>query len=96
MRPFETKFPKSYFVFNHDAWFNGIDSSMMTLGSAQTVTPYDLIREQNAAVRECWVVTGNHVREAMLALSDTTGIYPEELKGDNICQKMLTHKKVKV
>ena len=95
MKPYE-KGPKSYFVFHQNALFSGIDNSMMTLGSAQAVTPDDLIWEQNAAIRDSWLATGNHVRQAMLALSDTTGIYPEELKGDNICQKMLTHKKVKV
>lgn len=95
MNPFETKVPKSCFLFNHDAWFSGIDSSMMTLGSAQALTPYDLIREQNAAIRECWVVTGNHVRQAMFALSDNTSIYPEELKDDTVCRKMLANMKVR-
>ncbi len=95
MKPYETKVPKSNFVFNHDAWYSGIDGSMKTLGSAQSVTPYDLIREQNAAIRECWVATGNHVRQAMFVLSDHTNIYPEELKDDTECQKMLANVKVR-
>ena len=95
MNRYDTKVPKSYFVFHHDAWFTGIDMSMKMLGSPQKVTSNDLIRAQNAAIRECWVVTGNQVRQAMMVLSDTTNIYPEELKDDAICRKMLTAKNVK-
>ena len=96
MNQYDTKVPKSYFVVHQDAWFTGIDMSMKTLGSAQKVTSKDLIKAQNAAIRDCWVVTGNHVRQAMIALSDTTNVYPEELKEDTVCRKMLTHKNLRV
>ena len=95
MNPYRTKVPKSYHGFHQDACFNGIDNSMRTLGSAQAVAPDDLIREQNAAIRDCWVVTGNHLRQAMFALSNDTNIYPEELKDDAICRKMLTQMKAR-
>ncbi len=94
MNRYDIRVPKSYFVFHQDAWFSGIDMSMKMLGSAHLVTSDDLIREQNAAIRDCWIETGNHVRQAMLALSDTTNIYPEDLKDDAICRKMLTDKNV--
>ena len=95
MNQYDTKVPKSYYVVHQDAWFTGIDRSMKTLGSAQKVTSKDLIKAQNAAIRDCWVVTGNHVRQAMIALSDTTSVYPEELKEDTICRKMLMHKNLR-
>ena len=91
MNSYGARVPKSYFVYQQDAWFSGIDNSMSTLGSAQAVTSDELVRSQNAAIRDCWVVTGNHVRRAMFALSENTNIYPEELKEDSACRKMLTH-----
>lgn len=96
MNPYKTNVPKSYFVFNHDMWFSGIDNSMQTLGSVEAVSRYDLLREQNAAIRECWVVVGNHLRQAMFELSDHTNVYPEELKDDTVCRKMLKAKNVGV
>ena len=95
MNPYRDRGPKSYFEFHLDAFYGGIDRSMKTLGSAQAVTPYDLIREQNAAIRECWVQTGNQVRQAMFVLSANTNIYPEELKDDSKCRKMLANMKVR-
>ena len=92
----DTKVPKSSFVVDQDAWFSGIDSSMKTLGSAHMVTYDDMIRLQNSAIRDCWVVTGNHLRRAMLAVSDSANVYPEELKGDALCRKMLKAKNVGV
>ena len=94
MHPFDTKVPKS-FVYHQDAWYSGIDSSMKTLGSLQLVTSDYMIRLQNAEIRDCWVVTGNHVRQAMIALSNKTNIYPEELKDDSGCRKMLMQMKAK-
>lgn len=96
MNPFDTKVPKSSFIFHQDAWFSGIDNSMMTLGSAQMVNSGDIIRLQNAAIRDCWAVTGNYVRQAMFTLSHNTNIYPEELEDDSACRKILTQMKVKV
>ena len=95
MNPYDAKVPKSDLVFHHDSWFSGIDSSMKTLGSVQMISSDDMIRLQNAAIRDCWVVTGNHVRQAMISLSNNTNIYPEELKDDAACRKMLTQMKVK-
>ncbi|MDE2747764.1 MAG: hypothetical protein OXI34_02255 [Chloroflexota bacterium] len=89
MNPHNTEVRKS-FVFHEDVWFSGIDSSMKAMGSAQLVTSDDMIRLQNADIRDCWVVTGNHVRQAMITLSKKTNIYPEELKDDSGCRKMLT------
>lgn len=91
----ETRVPKSYFVFDSDLWFSGIENSMNTLGSAQVETSDDLIRLQNSDIRDCWVVTGNLVRQAMLELSKNTDIYPEEIKGDATCRKIMTHMKAK-
>ena len=87
--------PKSYFVNHQDAWFGGVDNAMKTLGTAQVVPSGDIIRLQNKAIRDCWVVTGNHLRRAMFVLSANTNIYPEELKEDSACRKMLTHMKVR-
>ena len=92
MKRYDVRVPKSYFAFHQDAWYSGIDMSMKTLGSVQPVTSCDLIEAQNAAIRDSWIVTGNHVRQAMFALSDSTNIYPEELKDDAICQTMMTVK----
>lgn len=94
MNPNDARVPNSHFVYRQDAWFNGIDNAMKTLGSAQAVTPHDLIREQNAAIRKYWVAIGNHLRRAMLAMSNSKNVYPEELKGDRICRKMLKAKNV--
>lgn len=96
MNSYDTKVPKSYFVFHQDSWFSGIDSSMKTLGSAQMVSSDDLIRMQNSAIRDCWVVTGNHLRQAMISLSNNSNIFPEELKDDAACRKMLMRMKAKV
>lgn len=93
MYRYDAKVPKSFFVLNQDAWFRGIDMSMQTLGSAQEVTSDDMIRSQNAAIRKCWVVTGNHIRRAMFALSASTNIYPSELKDDSKCRKMMMDRK---
>ena len=82
--------------FHQDAWFSGIDNSMKTLGSAQMVKSGDMVRLQNAAIRDCWVVTGNYVRQAMFTLSHNTNIYPEELEDDSVCRKMLAQMKVRV
>lgn len=92
----DTKVPKLPFVLHQDAWFSGIDNSMKMLGSAQFVTSDDMIRLQNAALRDCWAVTGNHLRQAMFALSKNTNIYPEELKDDSACRKIMTRMKAKV
>ncbi len=95
MNPYDTRVAKSQFVFCQDAWFSGIDNSMKALGSAQMVKSGDLVKLQNAAIRDCWVVTGNHVRQAMMAVSDSVSVYPEELRGDIKCRKMLTHKNIR-
>ena len=95
MNPYETKGPNFSFLYHQDVWFSGIDRSMKTLGSANMLTSDDMIRLQNAAIRDCWAVTGNHVRRAMFKLSDNTGIYPEELKDDSVCRKMLANIKVR-
>lgn len=65
---------------------------MKTLGSAPEVTYDDLIRSQNAAIRDCWIVIGNRLRQAMLAVADSKNVYPEELKGDPVCRKILKAK----
>lgn len=96
MNPHKTKISKSSFLYRQDVWFSGIDRSMKTLGSANMARSDDMIRLQNSAIRDCWVVTGNHVRRAMFKLSDNTGVCPEELKDDSECRKMLKAKKVGV
>jgi len=68
---------------------------MKTLGAAQLATSGDIVRLQNAAIRDCWVVTGNLVRQAMFALSKNTNTYPEELKDDPACLKMLMQMKAR-
>ncbi len=94
MNPYDRKVPKSKFIFCQDLWFGGFDNSMKSLGSAQRVTSEDLIRSQNAAIRDCWMVIGNHLRQAMLVVSEADDVYPEELKGDALCRKMLKAKNV--
>lgn len=96
MKSVDARVPRSYFLFQQDPWFSGIDKSMESLGSAQEVRTDDLIRLQNKAIRNCWAVTGNHLRQAMFTLSGKTNVYPEELKEDLACRKMLTQMKVKV
>lgn len=95
MNSYSARVPKSNILFHQDAWFSGIDNSMKTLGSAQVAATGDIIRLQNEAIRDCWVVTGNYLRHAMFALSDNTNVYPEELKEDSACRKMLTRMKVR-
>lgn len=91
----DTRVPKSFFVVHQDAWFSGIDNSMKTLGSAQVVQSDDMVRLQNAAIRDCWAATGMYIRQAMFALSENWNIYPQELRDDSECLKILTHKKVR-
>ncbi len=88
----EFKLYKSSIVFPHDIWFVGIENSMRMLGTVQHVDSADLIRAQNAAIRDCWRVTGDYIRQAMLSLSESTSIYPNELKDDFKCRKMLKDK----
>lgn len=95
MNSYKAELPKTYFVYHHDAWFNGIDNSMKTLGTAQVAPTGEIIRLQNEAIRECWALTGNHLRQAMFALSDNTKVYPDELKEDSVCRKILTRMKVR-
>ena len=45
-------------------------------GNAQKVAAADLIRAQNAAIRDAWVATGNYFRQAMTELSDKTNHIP--------------------
>lgn len=86
---------KSILVVHQDAWFSGIDNSMKTLGAEQMATSDDIIKLQNAAIRDCWVVTGDLMRQAMFALSKKTNVFPEELEDDNECRKMLTQMKAR-
>ena len=95
MDPKISRVPKSRFIYHQDTWFSGIDNSMKMLGSAQIVSAEDMIRLQNEAIRDCWVVTGNRLRQAMIALSNRINVYPEELKDDETCRKMLTKEKVR-
>ena len=67
---------------------------MESFGSAQAVTAADMIRMQNAAIRDAFAVTGNHLRQAMMEVSDTHDIYPEELQVDAQCRKMVEEKNV--
>ncbi|MCY3832257.1 MAG: hypothetical protein OXG85_04520 [Chloroflexi bacterium] len=95
MNPYSERARKSILFVHQDAWFSGIDNSMKTLGAEQMATSDDIIRRQNAAIRDCWVVTGDLMRQAMFALSKKTKIYPEELEDDTECRKMLTQMKAR-
>ena len=77
----------------HDAWYQGIDRSMdMMMGSAQRISPQDMIRAQNRAIRDCWRTVGGYMRQAMVAVSESSGVYPQELKADEECRTILRNK----
>ncbi len=95
MSSFVDRVPKSSFLYQQDAWFSGIDNSMNMLGNAQEASTGEIIRFQNEAIRDCWAVTGNYLRQAMFVLSFNTNVYPDELKEDSECRKMLTRMKAR-
>ena len=68
------------FVVSQAAWYDGIDRAMEKLGATQTVKEADLIAEQNSAISGYWRVAGAYILRAMLQLSESTGVYPEELR----------------
>ena len=65
MKQYGLEIPRSQFIFNHEAWFDGIDESMERLGSVPTISSHDLIQAQNAAIRNSWLVTGKLIEHAL-------------------------------
>ena len=76
----------SRFVASQSAWFGGIDQAMAASGGIERVDAAALAAMQNNAIRESWQRVGDLIRAAMFDLSDSTGIYPEELKEDRKCR----------
>lgn len=86
----------SRFVASQSVWFGGIDQAMASSGGVEQLDAAALVAMQNSAIRESWQRVGDLIRAAMLDLSESTGVYPQELKEDKKCRTKLATKNSKL